>query len=232
MKKTALICAALLLAAPQAFAMDTFSQAKKEMPAIYKQLDNVKSVYCGCPVSVNKNNRFRVDLESCGYQVRKNEKRARRVEMEHLMPAWAFGHQLQCWQNGGRKNCTSTNKEFNTMEGDLHNLVPAVGEVNGDRSNFRFSQWNETPSQYGKCEMIIDFKRKQANPPERARGIIARAHKYMEGRYKIKLSSSQKKLFDAWDNMYPPDANECKRNQLIARVQGNDNPFITAKCQQ
>ncbi len=24
------------------------------------------------------------------------------------------------------------------MEADLHNLVPAVGEINGDRSNYRF----------------------------------------------------------------------------------------------
>lgn len=44
-----------------------------------------------------------VDLASCGYQVRKQQNRAQRIEWEHIVPAWVFGHQRQCWQNGGRK---------------------------------------------------------------------------------------------------------------------------------
>ena len=80
------------------------------------------------------------------------------------MSAWEFGHQLQCWQEGGRKNC-SKNPAFAIMEGDLHNLFPAIGEVNGDRSNFRFQLWNGKPFQYGQCEMIVDFKGKRAQPP-------------------------------------------------------------------
>ena len=75
-----------------------------------------------------------------------------------MVPAWEFGHQLQCWQDGGRKNCGKSD-EFNRMEGDMHNLFPAIGEVNGDRANFRFSDWNGKPNQYGKCQMLVDFKR-------------------------------------------------------------------------
>ena len=56
---------------------------------------------------------------------------------EHAVPAWEFGHQLQCWQEGGRKNCGKSD-EFNRMEGTCTTL-PAIGEVNGDRANFRFS---------------------------------------------------------------------------------------------
>jgi len=47
----------------------------------------------------------------------------------HVVPAWEFGHQLQCWQDGGRKNCGKNNPQFKKMEADLHNLVPAVGAV-------------------------------------------------------------------------------------------------------
>ncbi|WP_411020426.1 endonuclease, partial [Salmonella sp. ZJLS19Sal_0228] len=68
------------------------------------------------------------DLKGCGYQVRKQEKRASRIEWEHVVPAWQFGHQLQCWQQGGRKQCSRHDTAFKRMEADLHNLTPAIGE--------------------------------------------------------------------------------------------------------
>jgi hypothetical protein len=101
--------------------------------------------------------------------VRKNENRASRVEWEHVVPAWQFGHQRQCWQDGGRKNCAK-DPEYRKMESDMHNLQPAVGEVNGDRGNFMYSQWNGGEGQYGQCAMKVDFKDKVAEPPARARG--------------------------------------------------------------
>lgn len=58
--------------------------------------------------------------------------------MEHIVPAWTFGHQRQCWKNGGRENCANDDPVFKAMEADLFNLYPAVGEVNGDRSNFNY----------------------------------------------------------------------------------------------
>ena len=51
----------------------------------------------------------------------------------------------------------------------MHNLQPAVGEVNGDRGNFMYSQWNGGEGQYGQCGMKIDFKEKVAEPLPRAR---------------------------------------------------------------
>ncbi len=51
------------------------------------------------------------------------------------------------------------------MESDMHNLQPAVGEVNGDRGNFMYSQWNGGEGQYGQCTMKVDFKDKVAEPP-------------------------------------------------------------------
>ncbi len=230
-------CTLALLSALPAFipktqAVESFSQAKRVLPDIYRQLDAPVSLYCGCPLELNRN-RFSVDLRSCGYQVRKQPKRAARVEMEHVMPAWEFGHQLQCWQQGGRKQCSSSRRgsvTFQAMEGDLHNLFPAVGEVNGDRSNFRFSEWNARPTQYGKCEMVVDFKGRRAQPPKRARGTIARAYLYMADKYGIRLSQAQNRLYQAWNRQYAPDENECRRNVLIARIQGNANPFVSEAC--
>ncbi|WP_420794614.1 endonuclease [Thalassomonas viridans] len=77
--------------------------------------------------------------------------RAQCIEWEHVVPAWEFGHQLQCWQTGKRKNCAATSPKFQQMEGDLHNLVPAIGEINEDCSNFKYSMIPGETRVYGRC---------------------------------------------------------------------------------
>lgn len=54
------------------------------------------------------------------------------------LPAYDFGRRRQCWQDGGRDNCRRNDAAFRMAEDDLCNLAPAIGEVNGDRSNMRF----------------------------------------------------------------------------------------------
>ncbi|MFD1097598.1 endonuclease [Shewanella litorisediminis] len=205
-----------------------FAEAKRTAQKIYAALP-MQSFYCGCNIQT-KGKRWEVDHNSCGYQVRKNAGRAERIEWEHLVPAWEFGHQRQCWQQGGRKECTQNDATFVRMEADLHNLVPAIGEINGDRSNYRFREWNASPTQYGQCEMVVDFKARQVQPPRRSRGAIARSYLYMQAQYGLKIAPAQLKLFEAWDKSYPVDTIECQRDQLIAGAQGNHNPFVARGC--
>lgn len=80
--------------------INSFSQAKAA--AVKVHADAPGTFYCGCKINW-QGKKGVVDLQSCGYQVRKNENRASRVEWEHVVPAWQFGHQRQCWQDGGRK---------------------------------------------------------------------------------------------------------------------------------
>ena len=86
------------------------------------------TLYCGCQWEWTGKSGGRIDLNSCGYRVRSQVTRAERIEWEHIVPAWVFGHQRQCWQNGGRKNCVGEDPVFRVMEADLHNLAPSVGE--------------------------------------------------------------------------------------------------------
>lgn len=202
---------------------ETFSQAKREAVKIYE--DNLESFYCGCEIEV-EGKKLVPDLESCGYEVRKQPVRAARIEWEHIVPAWEFGHQLQCWQDGGRKAC-GKNPEFRQMEADLHNLVPAIGEVNGDRSNYRFGFLLDTPEMYGACDFKVNFKERKAQPPVEKRGNIARIYLYMADRYEFRLSQNQRKLYEAWDRTYPATEWEIERNQQIAEVQGWDNPYVS-----
>ncbi|MGL5388464.1 MAG: deoxyribonuclease I [Enterobacterales bacterium] len=212
----------------QAKGINNFTQAKAAAAKINQ--DAPGSFYCGCKIDWQGKKGI-PNLNSCGYQVRKNAQRAERIEWEHVVPAWQFGHQLQCWQQGGRKNC---NKDpvYRQIEIDLHNLQPAIGEVNGDRNNFMYSQWRGGEGQYGQCEMKVDFKNKQAEPPARARGAIARTYFYMRDRYQLPLSRQQTQLFEAWNRLYPVSAWECQREARIAIVQGAHNPYIQQACQQ
>ena len=204
-------------------------EAKKTLRQLYAQNPEQTSFYCGCDIRY-QGKKMVPDLASCGYEVRKQSNRANRIEWEHIVPAADFGRQRQCWQEGGRKNCVKNDPLFAQMEGDMHNLVPAIGEVNGDRSDFGFSQWNGQATQYGQCQMVVDFRQRLVQPPEHSRGAIARASLYMAQRYQLRLSGAQQKLFDAWNRQYKVSDWECRRDEQIARLQGNHNPFIEEQC--
>ncbi|PIJ43066.1 deoxyribonuclease I [Tatumella sp. OPLPL6] len=221
----------LLFSIFPAFAKDyqqnNFQAAKKAAVEINQ---GAKEFYCGCDIHWQGKKGI-PDLASCGYQPRKNIQRASRIEWEHIVPAWVFGHQRQCWQQGGRKNCRK-DSEYRRIEADLHNLEPAIGEVNGDRNNFAYSQWNGTPTQYGACEMINDFKTKLTQPAARARGPIARITLYMRDQYHLSLSRQQTQLLMAWNKLYPVTPWECQRDRRITRIQGNANPWVAKQCQE
>lgn len=219
----------LLLALAHPVQALTFVEAKKALRQLYAQNPEQTSFYCGCDIRY-QGKKMVPDLASCGYEVRKQPERANRIEWEHIIPAADFGRQRQCWQEGGRKNCVKNDPLFAQMEGDMHNLVPAIGEVNGDRSDFGFSQWNGQATQYGQCQMVVDFRQRLVQPPERSRGAIARASLYMAQRYQLRLSGAQQKLFEAWNRQYKVSDWECRRDEQIARLQGNHNPFIEEQC--
>lgn len=126
----------------------------------------------------------------------------------------------------GRKNCAENDAVYQRAEADLHSLVPSIGEVNGDRSNYSFAWLAQKPSQYGACPMVVDFKARKAMPRQRIRGMIARTYFYMSDRYGLRLSSQDRKLYNAWNRQYPVEAWERNRNQRVACVMGYGNPFV------
>lgn len=185
------------------------------------------TVYCGCKWEWKGRSGGRVDFSSCGYKVRAQENRAVRTEWEHIMPAHSFGHQRQCWQNGGRKNCVKNDPVFHDMHVDLHNLTPAVGEVNADRSNFRFSPLPGEPARHGACPSKVSFKARQFEPRNEAKGFVARVQFYMHDRYNLPMSRQQQRILMAWDRQYPVTQWELERNRRIVRIQGVSNEFVT-----
>jgi deoxyribonuclease-1 len=187
------------------------------------------TLYCGCDWRWVGESGGRVDFASCGFQVRAQETRARRTEWEHVVPAWVMGHQRQCWQNGGRKNCRSTDPMFGVMEADLHNLVPSVGELNADRSNYRFGVLPDAPLQHGQCDFEVDFKQRVVEPRDEVKGQIARIYFYVHDRYNLQMSRQQQQLMMAWNQSYPVATWERERDARIARIVGHNNPFVTGE---
>ncbi len=113
----------------------SFSAAKRWL---YEDVydDRRETFYCRCDFNRVKT----VDLPSCGVSPRKNKKRALRVEAEHVFPASQFGYYRRCWRNpaavcgekvSGRECCRRADPLFEAAHNDLHNLFPAIGEVNG-----------------------------------------------------------------------------------------------------
>jgi deoxyribonuclease I len=201
-----------------------FAEAKRLAQQIYAPY--ATSFYCDCDINW-QGKKGSADFSRCGYQVRKNAQRANRIEWEHVMPAHHFGHQRQCWQNGGRKNCVKTDSVFQAMEADLYNLKPAIGEVNSDRSNYRFGVLPGTASQHGACPVKVDFKQQVFEPAPAVRGDIARIYFYMADKYNLSLSRAQQQLFIAWHKQDPVSQTEQDLNQHIAREMGHDNPFVS-----
>ncbi|MBQ4839259.1 MULTISPECIES: endonuclease [Pseudoalteromonas] len=183
----------------------SFYQAKKHLS---QQLSrSVKTLYCGCDIT-RQGKKLVPDPSKCGYQPRKPitrsgkpNSRATRIEWEHIVPAWEFGHQLQCWQSGGRAHCRKVSAQFRRMEADIRNLAPAIGEINGDRSNYRFGMLPNTPYKHGACAVKIDFKQRVIEPPVYARKQIAEAYFYMQKTYGLKIAEKQQKLFQVWANL-------------------------------
>lgn len=184
-------------------------------------------LYCGCRWDWVGRSGGRVDARSCGYETRAQQTRAERIEWEHIVPAWVFGHQRQCWQNGGRANCVANDALFRVMEADLFNLYPAVGEVNGDRSNYQYAMVGGAPVQYGACMSKVDFRARSAEPRDEVKGLVARVHFYMYDRYGLTMARQQQQLLMAWDRQYPVTDWEREWSDRTARVMGHENPFVT-----
>ena len=84
------------------------------------------------------------------------------------------------------------------MQSDMHNLVPAIGELNGLRSNYSFAMLPGEERRFGDCDMeIADGK---AEPPPTVRGDIARSYFYMDAAYPGRgvVSGKNRKLFEAF----------------------------------
>ena len=113
------------------------------------------------------------------------------------------------------------------MEADLQNLRPAVGELNGDRSDRPYGEVGGEIREYGDCNFEVVGG--VAEPEARDRGDIARTYLYFERVWGMTLTASERELFEQWHGDDRPDSWEKKRNGRIKAIQGVGNPFVEAE---
>lgn len=219
---------------------NSFSQAKKLLSKVVYSSDDVrKTFYCDCSYDTKN----KIKSEGCSYHDSKRGGRNSRVEWEHIVPAAAFGGMLTEWRSGhptcvdgkgksfkGRNCASKVNKKFQYMQADMYNLVPAIGRINADRSNFSYGIISGEAREYGACD--FEVKNRTAEPRDAIRGDIARTYFYMDAAYpEFELVNSKNRaLFEAWDKADPVDQWECKRGKLIESVQKNRNLILEKAC--
>ena len=226
-----------------------FATAKALLAGIHEEIGHLRTLYCGCPYARKGRSGGDIDREACGLAARKNEKRSDRVEWEHVVPASWFGRHRPCWKAGhalcgtkkgkpvkGRKCCLKpgVDPDFEAAHNDPHNLFPAGGEVNGDRSAHPYGTVAGEPRAYGSCDFELGLgtesgaggRPKLAEPAHGVRGELARAMLYMAERYGGDVRMSEDAL-RGWDRADPPEPWEIERARRIEAATGLGNRFVT-----
>lgn len=197
---------------------------------------NRETIYCGAAY----NEKGEIILPD-GFKTPSHSSRSSKIEWEHAVPVENFGRAFKEWREGdpvcvskgkaykGRKCASKASAEFRDMEADMYNLFPSIGSVNAVRGNRRYSELPDIEPSFGSC--AAKAQGKLFEPPDRAKGQVARAALYMDKRYsKFRLSAPQKKLFSAWSKRFPPNKNECERARQIRKIQKTENIFISEAC--
>jgi len=196
----------------------SFTTAKKRAMEI--TADHQETLYCGCRFDADNS----VHDGECGYVPRNMftgsgdvNKRTSRIEWEHVVTAHRMGKDRKCWQDkksfpecqyasgrwrSNRECCRKVDPEFKAMEADLHNLWPAVGELNGDRSDKEYGGVVGEPREYGACD--FEVTKQTVEPAQSIWGEIARAYLYMEQVWGLKLLEEEQVQFRAWSEADPP----------------------------
>jgi deoxyribonuclease-1 len=218
--------------------MQSFSKAQRILiKEVYRC--HQTTFYCGSQYTQG-----RYVVHNNGYVPKRKSRKARRLEWDHVVPLDSFGYKFPEWRDGhpecidnrgrpfkGRHCAEKVNRKFRLMQSDLYNLVPAIGEIRGLKSNRDFGMIPEENQEFGDCDIEIAFDK--VEPPSEIRGDIARIYFYMDRAYPGYdfISKEDHKLFKAWDEQDPVDSWECERAQRIEKIQKNANPFIKKACE-
>jgi|GEM_PF-1104370 len=112
---------------------------------------------------------------------------------------------------------------------DLHHLFPTDDLTNGMRASHPFGEVT-TNVEYQKdnSKLGLDANGKLVfEPPEEAKGAIARALMYVATVYDLNIDDvGGAALMQSWNAAHPPTDDEVARNAAISKHQGNRNPFV------
>lgn len=142
-----------------------------------------------------------------------------RVSIEHIYDERRLAQHFGCRTS---RLCQS-NQQFVDVSRDRHSLFPVTRRAELDRRRTLFGDLpanTATDTQCGYKQAFQVFE-----PPQSAKGDVARAMLYLYDRYDIPLLGTLE-MYQRWHRDDPVDDEERRRNNVIEQVQGNRNPFI------
>ncbi|MFC1521545.1 endonuclease I family protein [Elusimicrobiota bacterium] len=126
-------------------------------------------------------------------------------------------------------------KKRGPMRSDLNQLLPTFIHTNSARDRFPFGEVADADANY-KTLSGAKQGRGLFEPPDSAKGRVARAMFYFYTRYQgyniipshfVEVFWNSKiDLLLRWNRDFPPGNFELRRNDLVEAVQGNRNPYI------
>lgn len=148
--------------------------------------------------------------------------------IEHVFAAAWMKESIPKCRRKNRKECRRISPRFNLMEADLHNMYPTLTTVNSARGSYIFT---ELDGEYVKQDCPLEMGDRAVEPPEYAKGRVARAILYMTNEYSINLDkASNSPGFEnellRWHCEFPPTPTEIIRNDKIFNLQRTSNPFV------
>jgi len=219
------LLAAIFLAAPFAGADQTqissYRMATTEAYSLYVDARPSQStdIYCGL--------RFKVDPSE------PEERPTTWLSLEHAYAADWMADVFGC---ANRTECRrhpdpAKKARFNHAEGDLHNLFPAVKNLNSARGKRLFGEIPGAGAReltIGDKTFTCDFQLEGnlVEPRRVAKGNLARGILYMCAEYGFPVDPDMLVVLKKWNKSDKPTVFERKRNDLIAQVQGTRNKFI------
>ena len=136
------------------------------------------------------------------------------------------------------KNCLSLEhifpksfmKNTNAAYNDLHNIYKCNNYINNLRSNYKFTDFDETPFKFTQLlnsDNYINTKEQLFIPEKESRGIIARSIMYMSYEYNLNFNKIiDKELLLDWCLRYPVSKYELHHSHLVFMKQYKKNRFI------
>ena len=241
------------------------SVANAEFPTSWKDAKNTaqdevykttrtKTFYCGCPYTSDNDSdgSGKVNMADCNMQpLPKLQNKAKVIEWEHIVPASQMPARLHpCWDEPGkfsacrsngnvtaskRDCCVRVKNEFRAMIFDLHNIAPAIGQVNQYRSNGRYGVVGAGGEKWVGCEArdLGETGAGAANlfePPDCMKGNVARVWLYMADVHGVVTTPGERTMFNSWDQTDPVSPWEKERDRRIEKAQGNSNPYVASRA--
>jgi len=198
----------------------SYGAAEKHLYGLYAGAGarDLTDVHCGI--------RFKVDLND-------TKRPTDWLSMEHAYAADWMADRFGC---ANRTDCRAhpnpkSRARFNHAEGDLHNLWPAITNLNSARGKRLFGEIAGAETReidvHGKT-FARDFQPEgnYVEPRRIVRGNFARSIFYMCAEYGFPVDPGMMKTLKAWNRDDPPTNAEKARAEKIFKIQGTRNHFI------